>query len=203
MCTLEQKFTMKRLLFLSIFTLLLVSACKSSYVAYDYAEDADFGKYVSFNFYEPDSGLSDEENESIMDAIQLNLEEKGLVSKLIAKSSIHFEVNFYETNVSSVPITVLEVTSGIDLTRSNFYMELTIEVADALTNELLWQGVIEKRINSGLNEENRDMIFKEMVDEVMATYPPKTEETSVEETANKKESEASEESSKKESNPEK
>ncbi len=193
---------MKRLLFLSMFTLFLVSACKSTYVAYDYAEDADFAKYISFNFYEPDSGLTDEENESMMDAIQLNLEEKGLVSKLIAKSSIHFEVNFYETNVSSVPITVFEATSGIDLTRSNFYMELTIEVADALTNELLWQGVIERRINSGLNEENRDKIFKEMVDEVMATYPPKTEKTSVEGTLNKEEANAPAESSKTESNSE-
>jgi hypothetical protein len=81
-------------------------------------------------------------------------------------------------------------------------MELTIEVADALTNELLWQGVIERRINSGLNEENRDKIFNEMVDEVMATYPPKTEETSVEGTLNKEEANAPAESSKTESNSE-
>lgn len=168
---------MKKLLFLPIFSLLIFTSCKSTFVAFDYAEDTDFGKYISFNFYEPDSGLTDEENESMMDAIQLNLEEKGLESKLIAKSSVHFEVNFYETNVSSVPISLLEITSGFDLTRSDFYMELTIEIADALTNELLWQGVIERRINSGLNEENRDKIFKEMVDEVMATYPPKTDET--------------------------
>lgn len=169
---------MQRPFFFSVFMLLLVSSCKSTYIAYDYAKDADFAKYVSFNFYEPSSGLTDQENESMMDEIQNNLEEKGLESKLIAKSSIHFEVAFYETNVSNVPITIFEVTSGIDLSRSNFYMELTIEVADALTNELLWQGVIEKRINSGLNEENKDKIFKEMVDEVMATYPPKTDETS-------------------------
>lgn len=169
---------MQRPFFFSVFMLLLVSSCKSTYIAYDYAKDADFAKYVTFNFYEPSSGLTDQENESMMDEIQNNLEEKGLESKLIAKSSIHFEVAFYETNVSNVPITIFEVTSGIDLSRSNFYMELTIEVADALTNELLWQGVIEKRINSGLNEENKDKIFKEMVDEVMATYPPKTDETS-------------------------
>lgn len=169
---------MQRPFFFSVFMLLLVSSCKSTYIAYDYAKDADFAKYVTFNFYEPSSGLTDQENESMMDEIQNNLEEKGLESKLIAKSSIHFEVAFYETNVSNVPITIFEVTSGIDLSRSNFYMELTIEVADALTNKLLWQGVIEKRINSGLNEENKDKIFKEMVDEVMATYPPKTDETS-------------------------
>lgn len=169
---------MQRPFFFSVFMLLLVSSCKSTYIAYDYAKDADFAKYVTFNFYEPSSGLTDQENESMMDEIQNNLEEKGLESKLIAKSSIHFEVAFYETNISNVPITIFEVTSGIDLSRSNFYMELTIEVADALTNELLWQGVIEKRINSGLNEENKDKIFKEMVDEVMATYPPKTDETS-------------------------
>ncbi len=167
---------MRKLLFLLILSLFIFTSCKSTYVSFDFAEGVDFTKYQSFNFYEPDSGLSDEENESMMDAIQYNLESKGLVSELIAKSSINFYANFYESTTGQAPMMKIGV-GGTDVTRMDFYMELTVEIVDALTNELLWQGVVEKRINRGLNEENRDEIFTRMVDEVLASYPPKTEET--------------------------
>lgn len=164
------------------FSLLLIAFCLvscggSTSVFVDYAEDVDFSKYTTFNFFEPDSGLMEDDDEHVMDAIEDNLIAKGFESQLIAKSSVLFYVDFYDAvsygnenpywsgNYSNAP-------GAYPLDSGTVIVSLTVEFVDGLTNELYWEAVVEKKITNGVPEEKRAQFFKELIDEALAQYPP-------------------------------
>ncbi len=162
--------------------LFILASCSSSKVFVDYDESIDFTKYSTFNFYQPDSGLS-EEDDIVLDAIEEDLTSKGLKSTVIAKSSINFYVEYYK-QLSSTSVGVgLGVYGGAGggaigteaPQGSKPVIALTVEVADALTNELVWQGVVERRMKTGFTEEQMEEFLRETVIMALENYPPKTE----------------------------
>lgn len=167
---------------LFIFIVLFVS-CKSSKSFVDYDESIDFTKYSTFNFYNPDSGLTPEEDEVVLDAIEENLTEKGLTSTVIAKSSINFYVEYYQQLSSTSMGAGLGIYGGTgggaigtEAPQGNKpVIALTIEVADALTNELIWQAVVERRMKTSFDEEQMHQFLVETVQMALENYPPKTQ----------------------------
>jgi len=166
---------------LIIFIALLVS-CKSSKTFVDYDENIDFTKYSTFNFYQPDSGLSEEEDNIVLDAIEEDLTSKGLQSTVIAKSSVNFYVEYYRQLSSTSMGVGLGVYGGAgggaigtEAPQGNRpVIALTIEIADALTNELIWQGVVERKMKSNFTEEQMTDFLRETAVMALENYPPKT-----------------------------
>ncbi|MFO7701830.1 MAG: DUF4136 domain-containing protein [Psychroflexus maritimus] len=165
----------------SLFMLVvLLASCKSSKSFVDYDESIDFTKYSTFNFYNPNSGLTPEEDEVVLDAIEENLTEKGLSSTLIAKSSINFYVEYYQQLSSTSMGVSLGVYGGAiggaigtKTPQGNHpVIALTIEVADALTNELIWQGVVERKMKTSFNDEQMHQFLAETVSMTLKNYPP-------------------------------
>lgn len=152
--------------------IVFVGACATPTTYIDYDKDANFDKYVSYNFYAPDTVLDEVEEEAIMDFIEENLQNKGLESKVIAKFSIDFFVEFFEAE-NPVNFNMGYATSS----STSAYMTITISFADALTSELFWQGVVERKIPRNISEEKRLELYEEFVALALNQYPPKAEET--------------------------
>ena len=165
-----------------ILLLAVLVSCKSSKTFVDYDESIDFTKYSTFNFYQPDSGLSEEEDDVVLEAIEEDLTSKGLQSTVIAKSSVNFYVEYYQQLSSTSMGVGLGVYGGAgggaigtEAPQGNRpVIALTIEVADALTNELIWQGVVERRMKANFTEEQMADFLRETAIMALESYPPKT-----------------------------
>ncbi len=184
---------------LLIFSLVILCfSCYTPSVYIDYDEKVDFNSYPSYNFYAPVTELSEEEEILIMDLIENNLKAKGLKSQVIPKFSIDFLVEFVqaESNFSfgtQYAGNFAGAYSGFDT--SSTYLVMTISFADALTSELIWQAVVEKKISPYISDQELEIEYKKFVDLALENYPPKPETEGVEETNNSKENNSSSDAS--------
>ncbi len=159
---------------------LLMSSCNSVNVFYDYDETIKYNHYYSFNFYPHNStGLSHQDMDSIMDAVETKLDKKGLKSVENAKLSIDFFVNYYDEFTEELVEVLPNYKEKNQLTPIDYFIVLTIDIADAKTEELIWQGVAEKLISYALvlTEENREAIFQRLVKEILLNYPSEVDTT--------------------------
>ncbi|WP_188405490.1 DUF4136 domain-containing protein [Psychroflexus salis] len=157
----------------------LCFSCFPPSVYIDYNEDVDFKKYPTYNFYAPNTAISEQEENLIMDLIEENLQAKGLESQVISKFSIDFLVEFVQTENSfsfGAQYAGNIGASYSDLNNSSTYVVMTISFADALTSELFWQAVVEKKINPYISDEELTVLYQDFVELALANYPPKPEE---------------------------
>ncbi|HBR53155.1 MAG TPA: DUF4136 domain-containing protein [Flavobacteriaceae bacterium] len=161
----------------------LVSSCTSVRVATDYDRAVDFNAYNSYAFYKPgidQAKISDLDKRRILRAIEANLAAKGMTksetpSLLVSIFTKERErVDVYNNNFgwgwgwnpwwgggfggSSVSTTV----EG----------SLYIDLLDAKTNQLVWQGVGRSRLYTGSDIDKREAKIREIVAEILAEYPP-------------------------------
>lgn len=161
----------RKLLFFVVITSILFS-CATPVAYVDYDEEVNFDKYVSYNFYAPETVLSEVEEDTIMGFIEENLQAKGLESKLISKFSIDFFVEFFD-----VENPVVTDTGYAMFNNNTPYMTLTISFADALTSELFWQAVVERKISRNTTEEKRIELYKEFIKMALDRYPPSPDDS--------------------------
>lgn len=168
---------MRLFVFKLIFLLILICSCQTVNTFYYYDEDIDFSAYSSFNFYLPESGLAEKDTNRILEAIELKLESKGMESMMDAASSVDFFINFYDEFTGELVQVNPDYLQAHELTPTDYYIELTVDITDAQTDELIWQGIAEKLISHGLilTEENRKFIFQKLIKKLMQSYPPQNE----------------------------
>ncbi|QIE60269.1 DUF4136 domain-containing protein [Rasiella rasia] len=162
---------------------LFVSSCTSVRVATDYDKKANFNNYNSFAFYKPGidkAQISDLDKKRILRAIDANLSNKGmtksnspaLLVSIFTKEREHVDV--YNNNFgygwgwnpwwygnrfgNSVNVS----TEG----------SLYIDLIDANTNELVWQGIGSSKLYTGSDIDRREEKIREIVSEILAEYPP-------------------------------
>lgn len=167
-------FRMTKINFCKTFVLLtilsLVISCATPIAYVDYDKEANFDKYTSYNFYAPETDLSLVEEDTIMGFIETNLKAKGLKSQVISKFSIDFYVEFF--NVEN-PIVV---DTGYAMFNNDIpYMAITINFSDALTSELFWQAVVERKVPRYMSQEYRVDLYQEFINAALENYPPKPE----------------------------
>lgn len=153
---------------IGLISFLTIISCATPQAFVDYDEEANFGKYSTYNFYAPETLLDVAEEDTIMGFIEENLQAKGLKSELIAKFSIDFFVEFVE-----IDSPIVFDTGYVAANPSSTYMTLTISFADALTSELFWQAVVERKVSRYISEEDRIALYKEFIDLALENYPPK------------------------------
>lgn len=174
---------MKTLL-LPIFALVLLTSCSSIRVASDYDDTVDFSTYNSYAFFKPGidkAEISDLDKKRILRAIDSELTAKGfqksenptMLISIFTKAEERVDVyqNHYGwggywgwgwghpwggTSVS-------RTTEGT----------LYIDIIDAKTNELIWQGMGTAPLVR--DREQKEIRIREIVQEIIKEYPPTIE----------------------------
>ena len=177
---------MKR--FLYITTALLLTSCASIRVSTDYDTSVDFTSYNAYAFFKPgidDAKISDLDKRRILKAIENTLTEKGFVASETPNVLVSFHTKA-EKNVQvsesylgwggpfygpyggmgwgwgfNRPYNVNTTTSGV----------LYIDLIDAASKKLIWQGKGVGRLSGGTPQE-REAKINAFVADILAAYPP-------------------------------
>jgi hypothetical protein len=173
---------MKAIKFLPLLFLFVFTSCSTVKVATDYDKNANFSTYNSFAFYKPGidkAEISDLDKKRILRAIESELMLKGmnksqtpdLLVSIFTKERERVDV--YNNNFgygwgwspwyygSYYGSTVSRSTEG----------SLYIDLIDAKTNELVWQGIGSANLITD-DMERKEARIKEIVKEILAQYPP-------------------------------
>ncbi len=161
----------------------IVASCTSVRVATDYDKKADFNTYNSFAFYKPGidkAEINDLDKKRILRAIDAELSAKGLSKNKSADLLVSIftkereRVDVYNNNFGYgwgwrpwyyggyYGNTVSRSTEG----------SLYIDLIDAKTNELVWQGIGSARLSTSDDIRDKEERIREIVNKILAEYPP-------------------------------
>lgn len=174
---------MKILKILPVFAFILLASCSSVRVATDYDKKANFNNYNSFAFFKPGidkAKINDLDKKRILRSIESQLTIKGmnksetpdLLVSIFTKENERVDVynnyygqgwgwgpywgtGFYGNNVS-------RTTEG----------SLYIDLIDAKTNELVWQGIGRSSLYTGNDITKKEEKINLIVSEILMAYPP-------------------------------
>ena len=176
---------MKTLKFIPLLFLVTLTSCTTVRVATDYDRKADFAAYNSYAFYKPGidkAEISDLDKKRILRAIDAELSAKGmnksespdLLVSIFTKERERVDV--YNNNFGwgwgwnpwwyggYYGNTVSRSTEG----------SLFIDLIDAKTNELIWQGIGSARLITSSDIDKKEERIREIVSEILSRYPPGT-----------------------------
>ena len=175
---------MNLLKFFSVIALLFLTSCNIVRVVSDYDKATNFDNYTTFAFFKPGidkAKISDLDKKRILRAIQDNLMAKGmnknsnpdiLVSIFTKESQ---RVDIYQNNFGGAwgwnPYWGGNFNNN-RMISSNIEGSLFIDLIDANTKELIWQGVSHSGIYNGNGIEKREEKIRLIVSKILAQYPP-------------------------------
>lgn len=177
---------MKAIKFLPVLLLFVFTSCATVRVASDYDTEVNFNQYKSFAFYKPGidkADISDLDKRRILRVIETELGAKGMTKSpapdlLVSIFTKEQErVNVYNNNFGwgwgwgwgwnpygfggFGGQTVSRTTEGT----------LYIDLIDAKTNHLVWQGIGTSSLVTH-NVEKKEARIREIVREILIKYPP-------------------------------
>ena len=161
---------------------LVMTSCNSVRVATDYDRDVNFGEYETFAFFKPGidkAEISDLDKKRILRAIEAEMLEKGfrlsdnpdLLVNIFTKTekNVNIYTNPYGYGYGwgwspwywgAGPNTINATTEGT----------LYIDLIDADTKELVWQGMGTAALAEDV--ERKQKRISEIVEEILEKYPP-------------------------------
>jgi hypothetical protein len=173
---------MKALKFLPVLLLFVLTSCSTVRVATDFDKKADFSQYNSFAFFKPGidkAEISDLDKKRILHAIENNLEAKGMTKS----QSPSLLVSIFTKERERVDVYNNRFGYGwgwnpwyygsygtSNVSRST-EGTLYIDLIDAKTNSLVWQGMGQADLVTGDMERKEERI-REIVAKILAEYPP-------------------------------
>lgn len=172
---------MKALKFLPVLFLFILTSCSTVRVATDYDKKANFNTYNSFAFFKPGidkAEISDLDKKRILRAIEENLVAKGMNKS----NSPDLLVSIFTKERERVD--VYNTSFGYGWGWNPWYYggygsnisrstegTLFIDLIDAKTNDLVWQGMGTADLYTGDMERKEERI-REIVAKILAEYPP-------------------------------
>ena len=178
---------MKVLKFTPVLMLLVmfVTSCNTVRVASDYDREADFNSYHSFPFFKPGidkAEISDLDKKRIMRAIEGTMSEKGfeksqspdLLVSIFTKT--HENINIYQHNPGwgyGWGWSPWYWNSGFNTVNRTSDGTLYIDLIDANTKELVWQGMGTAALAERVSKKQERI--NEIVSKILEKYPPGSE----------------------------
>lgn len=174
-------------LFAALLSLVMLGACTSYQVTYDYDVTASYGRYKTFDYYTSKKGTGG--TTSLMDkrvraAVEKELQAKGFTME--TKADPDFLVTYYpiveerkyRTNVRmGMGWGHRPFYGGVSTTRSqvHHYKEgtIVIEIVDFKTNQMIWQGAAAGALTGLSNPEDADEVVPKAVRDILSKFPPK------------------------------
>jgi hypothetical protein len=178
---------MKKLKITTVLLLALAfTSCSTVRVVSDYDRQVDFTSYTSYAFYKPgidQAEISDLDKKRILRAINTEMAAKGLNKNESPDLLVSIftqerqRVDVYNNNFGwgwgwnpywygGWGSTVSTSTEG----------SLYIDLIDAKTNELVWQGVGTASLITNGNIEKKEKRIREIVREILVKFPPEISE---------------------------
>lgn len=164
--------------------LLFLASCSSVRVASDYDREANFSEYNSFAFYKPGidkAQISDLDKKRILRAIEAEMQAKGftksdnpdLLVSIFTKTRDN--VNIYQNNFGygyGWGWNPWFWGTGFNTVNTTTEGTLYIDLIDASTMELVWQGMGTAALTQDV--ERKQERINEIVQKIMEKYPPET-----------------------------
>ena len=168
---------MKKCWILALSVVLVATSCSPFQVQTDYSKSVNFVGYKTYQLRVKDLELNDIDKDRVSGEVSRQLELKGLVGSNAPDLIINVKANHKQvTDVQSYPYGYFGWWSpwmfGFGRTWTSSYNRgsLTIDIIDAKTQKLVWQG-----IGDGISVDSPKKKQKEIpqvVTEIMAKYPP-------------------------------
>ncbi|SDD92794.1 DUF4136 domain-containing protein [Riemerella columbipharyngis] len=175
---------MKKYVFLlPLFLILgLVVSCNSFNVSTDYLKSTNFAQYKTFEIRTDHLKLNDIDKQRVIDNITKTLTEKGL--SVSASSDLIVNITASHKTVQDLQprysfgwdwrpwYSPWGFGMGTAWTQSYNSGKLTVDLIDAKTNKLVWQG-----IGDGINVDSpksKQKQIPEIISQILGNYPPKT-----------------------------
>lgn len=175
---------MKRLVGFSLLLLvLLLSSCSSVRVVSDFDKEVDFSNYQTYAFHKPSvdaAKISDLDKRRILRAIDYELTEKGMVKSedpqiiigIYTKEQERVDIYQGYYNWGWYPYYhPFGPSSHVSKTTQG---TLFIDILDAKTKNLIWQGIGYSDLVTG-DMERKEKRINEIVAKILAVYPPMKE----------------------------
>ncbi|SRX54572.1 DUF4136 domain-containing protein [Aequorivita sp. CIP111184] len=174
---------MKALKFLPLLFLFILTSCSTVRVATDFDKEANFNEYNSFAFFKPGidkAEISDLDKKRILRAIESNLTMKGmsksenpdLLVSIFTKERERVDVynNNFGYGWGWNPWYYGSYYGGSNVSRST-EGTLYIDLIDAKTNNLVWQGMGSADLVT-YDIDKKEERIREIVAKILAEYPP-------------------------------
>ncbi|MCH3881850.1 MULTISPECIES: DUF4136 domain-containing protein [Tenacibaculum] len=168
---------------LKYFLLLLIVACSSPKIVYDYDTQEDFTTYKTFNFFsDAGKGLNDFDIKRIESIIENTLNKQGLKLSETPDFYINYsakEVEKEEDNNVGVGIGGgnggfgIGVSTGISLGAEKILQQLTVDFVSAKEDQLFWQSISESLIKLKAKPEEKTKHYQSLLPKVFSEFPPK------------------------------
>lgn len=161
---------------------LILSSCNAPKAVYDYDSTTNFKSYKTYQFF-PDfqTGLSQLDETRLIASLENGMQQNG-ISK--AQEPDLF-VNAYsqervDRNRSSLGIGIgsgggnlgVGVSGGIPIESNKLILEITIDFINVEKDALVWQAVVETKVNPKASPEERRALFNKIVEKALEEYPP-------------------------------
>lgn len=167
----------------AIAILFLVASCAPVYVNYDYEKGTDFTKYKSYNYYaEMKTGLSELDTKRLLDALDVQLQEKGFILSETPDFFIDIKSAEYQgVQRQTVGVGVGGggrnvgggISIGLPIGQAEVNRKITFDFVDENIKQLFWQAVSESNYNPNSTPEKREARLNAIVAKVLKKYPPK------------------------------
>jgi hypothetical protein len=159
-------------------------SCNAIRVNYDYDKETDFSAYATYNYYaDMETGLSELDLNRLLGAMDIALQTKGLLFSEEPDMWINIKSNTYSmqpNNTVGVGVGGAGrsvgggISIGIPVGQANVQREIQFDFVDAKKNRLFWQASSTSSFKENVPPIERERMLKELVDKVLAKYPPKT-----------------------------
>lgn len=168
---------------LSFLFLLLFMGCHSIQVTHDYDRKIDFSKYKTFNYYpQMNSGLSELDENRLLDAIDAHLTNKGFTLSENAELLINIKTSDYHSMQQSTVGLGLGggggqvgggVSVGIPLGQDKTNRVIQIDVLDQ--NGLIYQAIMDSPYFDKATPDERTKHMQNIVEKAFEKFPPPQE----------------------------
>ena len=173
---------MKNMILLCVAVVL--GACASTNVEYDYDEQANFNNFKTYN-YLPDiqSGLSQLDLNRMMKATDSIMQSRGYIKSETPDLLINVVADQYEDQSrNTVGIGLgsgggnvgVGVSGGIPIGGRQLHQTLTVDLVDANKDILIWQAVSDSNLKLRINPEEREAYFFKIMEKIFSKFPPKS-----------------------------
>lgn len=167
---------MKRSLFLFLVLSIAFVSCKGPKAYYDYNRQTDFSSYQTYAFYKDMKTQMSNFNEGrFKQSLDSILQQKGFRP---IKGNPDFKIGFFAKtfqvrgNGTSVGVRFSRIAGRIPLNNIQRYISLTVNFADADTNTLFWQAVVEAPFPRNMMPQQKAEYFFSLAETALKKYPP-------------------------------
>ncbi len=171
---------MRKIVFLLVVT--LVPSCNAIKVNYDYDKEVDFSDYTTYNYYpEMQTGLSELDTKRLLDAVDAEMQAKGIQLTEEPDFFINIESNsFPKPRNNSIGVGLGGsgrsvgggLSVGIPVGSPKMERQIRFDFVDNEKDKLFWQSDSQSPFKENVSPEERDENLQKLAAKVFEKYPP-------------------------------